>query len=118
MNYVIFLDDERLPPVNFGANISSPWILVCRSAEMAIVAIQNMPKNANLAYISFDHDLGEDRKTGMDFAKWLVDADAGYIEGQRANFIPDYFQFYVHSQNPVGAQNIQSYMDNYLKTKK
>ncbi len=31
---------------------------------------------------------------------------------------PDNFEFYVHSANPVGKQNIESYLNNYCKTKK
>jgi hypothetical protein len=31
--------------------------------------------------------------------------------------IPQDFQFYVHSKNPIGAKNIQMYLDNYLTMK-
>lgn len=96
--YAMFLDDERMPP-NDGTN----WI-ICRSFEeaRAIVITHGIP-----TYISFDHDLGTD-KTGYDFAKWLC------------NYMFDincvvYFEYYVHSQNPVGKKNIENYLDNFIR---
>jgi hypothetical protein len=80
-------------------------------------------------HISFDHDLGPPTKdvpiwdfldnpypdapadfTGMDFAKWfcLYVLDNGLD-------LPDDFTYNVHSQNPVGADNIRSYMASFLK---
>lgn len=64
-------------------------------------------------FISFDHDLGPDIPTGMDIAKALVEMDMdGKID------MNSEFTFYVHSQNSVGAVNIQSYLSNYLKVKR
>lgn len=65
-------------------------------------------------FISFDHDLGIDGEgnlllSGYDFAKWLVEMN---MEGI-FTFAED-FDFRVHSQNPVGAKNIQEYLRNYL----
>lgn len=67
--------------------------------------------------ISFDHDLGEDEDgviapTGMDCAKWLVEADMdGLIN------IPADFTYTVHSSNPAGAENIKSYLSSYMNQK-
>jgi hypothetical protein len=63
-----------------------------------------MPK-----FVSFDHDLGPRRVTGMDFARWLI----GYVMDKEVD-VSD-FDFYVHSQNPVGAENIRSYMRQGLE---
>ena len=68
-------------------------------------------------FISFDHDLGmgddgEILPSGYDFTKWLVEMD---MEG--TIIIPRGFDFKVHSQNPVGAQNIRQYLRNYLDFK-
>jgi len=94
--YRLFLDDERDPPSD-----GQEWIVVRTfDAAIAYVAANGMP-----GFISFDHDLGEE-KTGYDFAKWLVD----WLE---ENHIPPEFDYYVHSQNPVGAANIESYLDGY-----
>lgn len=102
----LFIDDERFPP-NDGKN----WV-ICRTKMQVISAIFSNNKTvAN--YISFDHDLGENEATGYDIAKWIVEND---MEGVIA--IPDNFQFYVHSQNPIGKKNIESYLNNYLKLKK
>lgn len=66
----------------------------------------DMPK-----YITFDHDLGDAGiETGYDLAKWIV---AGELDGKIK--IPKNFSFNVHSANPVGAKNIQSLLDSYLK---
>lgn len=73
--------------------------------------------------IFFDHDLADEHmiyymtsyeeninyeefkeKTGLDCAKWLVD----YCQDNSIN-LPTY---YVHSHNPIGRKNIQSYLDN------
>ena len=55
-------------------------------------------------FISFDHDLGED-SSGYDCAKYLV---AYCLEHQRS--LPDY---QVHSQNPVGRENIERLLENF-----
>ena len=55
-------------------------------------------------FISFDHDLGEDL-SGYDCAKYLV---AYCLEHQRS--LPDY---QVHSQNPVGKENIERLLENF-----
>lgn len=76
--------------------------------------------------ISFDHDLADVHydidfqdwndytadqlgieETGMDCAKWLIN----YCLNNELP-LPEYF---VHSMNPVGRQNIKSLLDNYKK---
>lgn len=59
-------------------------------------------------HISFDHDLGYDQPSGKDFANWVVEQD---IEN---NILREGFTFVVHSMNPVGAENIQAMMTQYL----
>ena len=59
-------------------------------------------------FISFDNDLGGE-KEGYDFAKWLVEQDL-----DNPGWIPDDFDFYVHSQNPVARDNIKAYLLSYL----
>lgn len=56
--------------------------------------------------ISFNHDLGGE-KTGYDCAKWLVD----YCT-EKDLPLP---RCYVHSDNPVGADNIKSHINNFIK---
>lgn len=95
--YRLFLDDIRYPP-------GQGWEIV-RSFEEACTFVleKGIP-----SHISFDHDLGLE-ETGYDFAKWLVNSHLDAIIS-----IPDNFTFKVHSANPVGAENIQRLMDNFL----
>ena len=67
--------------------------------------------------ISFDHDLGIDSegnllKSGYDLAKWLVRNDLEHTYP-----LPTNFKYKVHSQNPIGKQNIISLLEGYLKHK-
>ena len=101
MTYKLFLDDERNPPGD-----PMDWVVV-RSYNEAVATIYNLGVPY---FISFDHDLADDR-TGYDFAKWLVEQDMDFFKG---DYIPNNFEFYVHSQNPVGRDNIQFYLDGYL----
>lgn len=90
----LFLDDLRMVPNNF--------IGVKSYFEFTKFILQN-----GLPYfISFDHDLGEE-KTGYDCAKWLVD----YCMDNKLQ-LP---KFSVHSQNPVGKENIQILLNNFNK---
>jgi hypothetical protein len=76
-------------------------------------------------FVSFDHDLndihyghglqGDDipydsykEKTGYDCAKWLVE----YCMKKGVKHPP----YMVHSMNPVGKQNIISYVESYNKS--
>jgi len=96
----LYLDDIRTPP-------PGEWV-ICRDVEQAqaICAAHGCP-----AFISFDHDLGEDVATGYDFAHWLVDNDLD----TGGAFIPEGFTYNVHSANPVGAANITGLLDGYLE---
>lgn len=115
MTYQIFVDDERKPSDIFWAPRhvqekyhNEEWI-ICETRAQVYCAIysKGIP-----SYISFDHDLGEDEDTGFDISKMIVNMD---LDGFRR--IPDNFKFYVHSQNPIGKKNIESYLNNYMKVK-
>ncbi len=102
----LYLDDLRPLPDN--------TYILARSYNEAITYVLNygIPD-----FVSFDHDLGSDQKenllpSGYDFAKWLVEQDMNF------NYMfPTNFKFYVHSANPIGKKNIESYLNNYLKSK-
>lgn len=96
----LFLDDERFPPRDID------WF-IARSVDEAKLFIINfgLPKQ-----LSLDHDLGEGVETGYDFVKWLVDQDLDGILS-----LKNVSSFYVHSQNPVGAANMNSYWNSYWK---
>ena len=98
MTYKLYLDDIRNP--------KATDFIVVRSF---IEAVNYVNQHGFPNYVSFDHDLGEsDTKTGYDFAKWLIDQDIRY------ETMPRDFSYNVHSANPVGAENIRRYIDNYL----
>lgn len=96
----LFIDDERFPPDD-----GNTWI-ICRSSRDAIHEIEDgCPK-----FISFDHDLG-----GADIAMivvdWMIDTDLN----MGGRYIPVDFDFYVHSQNSVGRENIEKKLRRYLR---
>jgi hypothetical protein len=102
MTYRLFLDDLRMPP-------DRTWV-VCRSVAAAkqYIADYGWP-----AFVTFDHDLGmasaEEAPTGYDFAKWLCEQDQ-----ESPWMAKSKFWWYVHSANPVGAANINSYLRWYM----
>ena len=132
--YRMFLDDERFSPnsnrvrvwINrvvehivdryptltglantFWPRHKGDWIVV-RSVEEAIAWVQH---NTFPDFISFDNDLGKDQREGWEFAHWLIDYDLN------TGRMPEKFDFYVHSQNPVAAENIRSKLNSYLRFK-
>jgi len=135
--YNLFLDDERFPYLEKGRhNIdkkeftylsayayssyepfrTEKWVIV-RSYDAFVAHIK---ENGLPELIAFDHDLADvhydnneiyyDRKiekTGFHAAKWLCD----YCQDNNMLF-PRYV---IHSWNPQGKINIESYIENYIK---
>jgi len=126
----LFLDDERNPgDVTWVALESGPWHVVRSYKE----ACEWVERNGFPDVVSFDHDLGYEAfdtdesglivvtdatpaPSGYDFAKWLTELDMDLEGLPEAGMQPE-FRFYVHSMNPVGANNIRSLMDNYIRSK-
>ena len=102
MAYMLFIDDERFPPASW----CEKQTVICRTSEEAINYIW---KHGLPAFISFDHDLGGD-DTSIKVINWIENR---CIEGC-FKFNED-FAFYVHSQNPVGAENIRYRMEALIK---
>ncbi|QQN68140.1 cyclic-phosphate processing receiver domain-containing protein [Comamonas testosteroni] len=96
----LFLDDERFPP-----NQGGPWHVV-RSTEEAADYVSN---NGVPDLISFDHDLGGE-DTAIRFVNWLINRDL-----ESPGFIGPNFRFVIHSQNPVGAKNLEHLLSRYLQ---
>lgn len=106
MTYPLFIDDERFPPDD-----RQSWRIARNLAEVASILGELGPPR----FISFDHDLGENEPTGYDIAKKLVAGDLGELDGTAfEGGLPSDFSYYVHSQNPVGSENIRTLLDNYL----
>jgi hypothetical protein len=133
MSYNLFLDDARTPemasfyvlPVEERPKyMKLHWITVRDFDQFREYILRHgLPRT-----VSFDHDLAQehillghsrfanweayyketDREmTGYDAAKWLCDYCYEYKVP-----LPE---CYVHSQNPVGAKNILSYLKNFKK---
>lgn len=133
----LFLDDIRIPKDAIGLVPSimnklyweNDWIIVRSYSEFC-----NHIQNFGIPdFVSFDHDLADDHyndlfsddnwtkddndivlkydeykeKTGYECAKWLVDFCL-----ENSLTLPDYI---VHSANPVGKRNIESYLNNAKK---
>jgi hypothetical protein len=102
MTWRLFLDDERDIAV---IDDMDNWY-VARSFNDACALVNKMGVPLS---IDFDHDLGEG-KNGSDFAGWLI----WHMLTNNLTF-PEGFEYYVHSQNPIGAANIRSKMDAAIK---
>ena len=122
-NYNLFLDDVRIPThvtwVDFPRD--QHYSVVRNYQEFVdLITLRGLPK-----FICYDHDLsdchyghglsGDDipydsykEKTGYDCAKWIVD----YCMNKGIKHPP----YVVHSMNPVGKSNIESYIKSYNKT--
>lgn len=100
MGYKLWIDDVRPAPDN-------TWRVADHALEAMKITVKEAPE-----FISFDHDLGEGM-SGLDVAKCLVDRDITAL-ANGFKYLPDNFAFAVHSANPVGKENIEKYLGNYL----
>ena len=119
----LYLDDLRIPKDSIGFvpdNLNqfywaNDWTIVRNFWEFC----NYINKFGLPDFISFDHDLSDEHyvgtpnyddykeKTGYEAAKWLVDFCCDNNKS-----LP---QFIVHSANPVGKLNIETYLNNAKK---
>jgi len=109
MTWNLFIDDERMPQdVTWGSPefySTFPWTIARNMKQVqSLTDMYGFPN-----FVSFDHDLGDNEPTGKDIANWMIEGDMDCTHR-----IPDDFQFYVHSRNPVGKANIEGLLNNYL----
>ena len=122
-NYNLFLDDVRIPTHVTWADVpqNQHYSLARNYQEFVdLITLRGLPK-----FVCYDHDLADGHyghglrgdeipydsykeKTGYDCAKWLVD----YCMKKGVKHPP----YVVHSMNPVGKQNIISYVESYNKS--
>lgn len=96
----LLLDDERYPPDD-----GEDWA-IARSFEEACAWVE---ANGYPRFVSFDNDFGPDQREGWEFAQWLIDRDLD------TGSMPEDFDFYVHSQNPVRQADISARLRRYLE---
>ena len=98
----IYLDDIRLPK---GKN----WVIARSFSDFKRLCLEA----ESIDLISFDHDLGmengEELPSGMDCVKWLCQAHFDNLVDISET------RFNVHSANPVGAKNIESYLNSFQR---
>lgn len=103
MAYKLFLDDLRDYKQYYPINS----MIVARNYHEAVEIVL---KNGLPEFVSFDHDLADyldgSEKTGYDFAKFLVDIMMDMET-------PPIIDYVVHSANPVGKTNIETYLNNF-----
>ena len=113
MRWILFLDDIRFP-VDINVTFNDQLVIIARSMDDAVWYIQRY----GIPYqIHFDHDLAHEHyinnnseKTGYSFAKWFCN----WILTNKLT-LPEDFEYFVHSQNISGAENIRCYMNKFLK---
>jgi hypothetical protein len=130
--YNLFLDDIRTPHsaymhTSFREFLLRDWKIVRSYKEFVDYITRNWNENKSFPeLIAFDHDLADDHyyvkgddwyihsseqmgieETGYDCAKWLVD----FCMNKDLK-LPE---FYCHSMNPVGKQNILTLLGNFKK---
>lgn len=98
--YSLFIDDLR--NISYLGNVETEnWKIARSSFEAKKVVLQfGIPD-----FISFDHDLGEN-DTSMVFLKWWT--------GQYPE--TPFPKFHIHSSNPVGKMNIESFILSFNRS--
>lgn len=97
MTYRLFIDDERFP-------VTPDWFVVRNSFQsIKDLELYGLPQE-----IAFDHDLG-----GQDTAISFINTLENELIDRNFKF-PKGFKYTVHSQNPIGAANIISKMDELI----
>jgi len=114
MTYNLFIDDERWPSDATWAEwygVRDEWTVARSWGEVReLIDTLGVP-----VFISFDHDLGDEAVylNGYEIAQQIVEHD---MDGKWE--IPANFEFAVHSQNPIGKQNIEALLRNYIAQKR
>ena len=98
--YRMFLDDVR-DPADIYPEHPDEWVVVRTSNE----AIKYVLEHGMPDMFSLDHDLGGEDKAEY-FLKWLA------YEYWTNEPVP---AFRIHSANPVGAKNLDAFMNSWHK---
>ena len=119
----LFLDDDafhpdkiRNPEIYYPLIGAGDILQKMQGYEVVtFISVEDAQKHINTngcpSFISFDNDLQRDLE-GIHLAQWLVEKDL-----DNPGFIPDDFEYFVHSQNPIAKKRIYSYLNQYLEQK-
>ena len=114
----IYLDDKRLPSqshniakgLGFRYSYSGAWLILRNFQDFTRIIDEDFNK---IGLISFDHDLAcfdpitKEELTGLDAVDYVI---AYCLENDKK--FPDW---YAHTDNSVGRENIIGRITNYLK---
>ncbi len=100
MTYKLWLDDQINDPSTPSRHVPEGWV----GADSSEAAIKLVQMNGPPSEIDLDHDLGYG-DTALVFLKWL----------ERMTELPPTYK--VHSRNPVGRDNIVSFMESWKKSR-
>lgn len=108
--FLIFLDDERkIEDVTWIKYPEYYAFTIVRDFDSFKESIKNV--NFEHTLFSFDHDIAVFKDgneiTGYDCVKWLCD----YMIDNDIN--PNTLNYMVHSKNPIGKENIETYIENF-----
>jgi len=111
--YYLWLDDIRDPMVHYHRVMSTGQLNEIEEIKWVKdydECIATITKYGLPYHISFDHDLGEDPRTGYDVAKYIINLllDNPRIKAPTIS---------VHSDNPVGSENILKLFISYNVSK-
>jgi hypothetical protein len=108
--WYMFLDDERHP--SWVGIAPEDNVVLCRSSKEAKRECLTRGKPPSLMFL--DHDLGYRNK---DYPSWGVDTTMDFLQWATDKY-PDWdFDYEVHSMNPVGAQNIKSFLESFIRSR-
>ena len=116
---LIFLDDERniedVTWLQYPFEIDKVDTTIVRTCQQFVEAVDKLESFENV-FFSFDHDLADFfscgssvEATGKDCAQYLIDCCLDCSE----HFKADHIKYVVHSQNPIGKQNIELLLNHF-----
>lgn len=103
----IFLDDLRKIHDIYPNDVEDSWVVIRNPENFKDYVRMSLIYGDIISEMSFDHDLGI-CENGYDLIKWFCDF---CIE----NNIKNLPEIHVHSANPVGRKNIESYVASFKK---
>lgn len=106
--WALFVDDERHPALT-DEQAWGDRMRIARSSDQAIALMHQLGAPS---WLSLDHDLGGE-DTAMSVVDWMIERDLD----EDGRFLVQDMEWDVHSQNSVGAKNLEGKLGGYLRWK-